>query len=49
MWKIMADAGMSHDNMAHTLYVLDNEGYKHTLKICNPYCFSTATAVSRYK
>jgi hypothetical protein len=26
--------------------MLDNEGYKHTLIICNTYCFSTATMVA---
>ena len=34
-------------NTAHGLCVLDNEGYRYTLRICNPYCFSTATIVAR--
>jgi len=35
------------DNMAHAHCMLDTKGYKHTLKICNTYCFSTATMVER--
>ena len=35
------------DNMAHAHCILDNLGYKHTLRICNTYCFSTATMVAR--
>jgi hypothetical protein len=27
--------------------MLDTEGYKHTLRICNTYCFPTATMVVR--
>jgi hypothetical protein len=27
--------------------MLDNWGYKHTLRICNTYCFPTATMVAR--
>jgi hypothetical protein len=34
-------------NTAHTLCVLDNWGYRHTLRICNTYCFYTATMVTR--
>jgi hypothetical protein len=33
-------------NTAHALCMLDNKGYRHTLRICNAYCFSTATMVS---
>jgi hypothetical protein len=29
------------------LCMLDNKGYKHTLRICNTYCFSTAVVVAR--
>ena len=32
---------------AHALYMLGNYGYRHTLRICNAYFFSTATAVKR--
>jgi hypothetical protein len=35
------------DTMAHVVGMLDTEGYKHTLGICNTYCFSTATMVAR--
>jgi len=27
--------------------MLDTEGYKHTLRICNTYCFSIATVDAR--
>jgi hypothetical protein len=29
------------DNMAHAHCMLDKQGYKHKLTICNNYCFST--------
>jgi hypothetical protein len=35
------------DNMAHGHCMLDTEGYRHTHRICNTYCFSTATMVKR--
>jgi len=35
------------DSMAHAHYTLDTEGHKHTLGICNTYCFSTAAMVAR--
>ena len=35
------------DNMAHARYMLGTEGYKHTLRIRNGFCFSTATVVAR--
>jgi len=34
------------DNMAHALCVLDKQVYRHTLRIYNTHCFSTATMVS---
>ena len=34
-------------NVAHALCMLGIEGYKHTLRICNMYCFSTATMGTR--
>jgi len=34
-------------NMAHAHCMLDNLDYKHTLRICNTYCFSNATKVAR--
>jgi len=33
--------------MAHAHCMLNTEGYKYTLTICNTYCFSTATMVAR--
>jgi len=33
----------TNENMAHALCVIDIKGYKHTLTVCNIYCFSTAT------
>jgi len=35
------------DNMTHALYFLDSIGFKHTLRICSTYCFSTGTMVTR--
>jgi hypothetical protein len=49
MWKNRyCRAGQATDeNTAHALCLLNNSGYKHTLTICNIYCFSTATVVAR--
>jgi hypothetical protein len=33
--------------MAPAHCMLDTEGYKHTLRICNTYCFFTATVATR--
>jgi len=35
------------DSMAHGHWMLNIQGYKPTLRICNTYCFSTATMVAR--
>ena len=35
------------DKMGHAHCSLDTLGYKHKLRICNTYCFSTATMVMR--
>ena len=35
------------ENMAHAHCLVDAEGYKYTLKICNSYCSPTATVVAR--
>ena len=32
-------------NTAHAHFMLVNKGYRHTFRICNNYCFSTATVV----
>jgi len=29
--------------------MLDNQGYKHTLRICNTYCFFTASVLTRMR
>ena len=42
MWKNKVQPG-TDDNMAHAHCKLDTQGYKRTLRICNIYCFSTAT------
>jgi len=34
------------DNMAHAHCMLDTQGYKHAIRICNIYWFSTATMVA---
>jgi hypothetical protein len=34
-------------NTEHALCMLGNEGYRHTLRIWNNYCFTTATMVTR--
>ena len=34
-------------NMAHALCMLGTWGYKHTRRICNTYCFSTATMAAQ--
>jgi len=41
-------AGQATDvNMVHVHLMPDTKGYKYTLRICNTYCFSTATLVTR--
>ena len=37
----------TEDNTAHAHCMLDTQGYKQTLRICNTYCFSTATMVAQ--
>jgi hypothetical protein len=34
------------DNMAQAHWMQDTKSYKHALRICNNYCFSTATMVT---
>ena len=34
-------------NMMHAHCMLNNYSYRHTLRICNTYCFSTLTLVTR--
>ena len=37
----------TNDNTYHALCMLDNQRHRHTLGICNTYCFSAATAVTQ--
>ena len=37
------------DNMAHAHCMLDTLVYKHTFRICNTYCFYTATMFARIR
>jgi len=34
------------DKMAHALWMLENKCYRHKLRICNIYCFSTSVLVT---
>ena len=47
MEKYCGARQVTDNNMAHAHCMLDNYGYKHTLRICDTYCFSTATMVAR--
>jgi len=47
-WKNVLRVGQAtNDNMAHAHCTVGNSGHKDTLRICNTYCFSTATVVAR--
>jgi hypothetical protein len=49
MWKKYYRAGKAiADNMAQAHCMLDTYGYKHALRICNTYCFSTLKMVTLY-
>ena len=37
------------ENTTHAQCMLDTYSYKYTLRICNNYCFSTATMVARMR
>ena len=45
--KYCRAAQTTDDDMAHAHCMLDTKGYKHTLTICNTYCFSATTMVAR--
>ena len=47
MEKYFRAGQVTGDNMAHAHFTLDTSSYKHTLTICNNYCFSTATVIVR--
>ena len=46
MWKNIVEQD-TDDNVVHMQCMLDTYGYKHTVRICNTHCFSTATMVAR--
>ena len=47
MWKNSIEPDRPHYSMACAHCMLDTLGYRHTHRICNIYCFSTATLVAR--
>ena len=49
MWKTIVepDRPQTTCHKTHAHCMLDTQGYKHTLRIYNTYCFSTATVVTR--
>jgi hypothetical protein len=50
MWKNIVQLDkLQTTYMAHALCMLDNEGYRHTLRMCNTYRFSTVTNVSHMR
>jgi hypothetical protein len=50
MWKKYGRAGQAADNnTTHAHCSLETLGYKHTLRICDTYCFSTATMIARMR
>jgi hypothetical protein len=49
LWKSVEKYGraiQATDDMTRRIFGLDNWGYKHTLRICNIYCFSMETMVT---
>jgi len=47
IWKNNVQAKDDKMAHAHCIALLDSKGYKHTLRICNTHCFSSATMVAR--
>ena len=50
LWDIVESCSRRegpHDNMTHSHFTLDTSEGKHTNRICNIYCFPTATFVPR--
>jgi len=45
--KHSRDGQATDDNMEHANCMMDAQGYKHALRICNILCFSTVTVVAR--
>jgi hypothetical protein len=46
MVKLCTAGQTTDDNMAHAHFMLETQGYKHTQRLCDIYCFSTATVVA---
>jgi len=46
MWGSQTDQIWQY-NKGHAYYMRNNYGYRHTLRICDTHCFSTATTVTR--
>jgi hypothetical protein len=44
---VLYNRAATYDNMMHKHCMLDTQDYKHTLRLCNNYCFPTATLVAR--
>jgi len=40
------EATLYKNSMAHAHWLLEKYGYRHTLRICNTYCFSTSANVT---
>jgi len=47
MWKNIVDLGRPQMTIWHMLFACWIPVYKHTLRICNTYCFSTATLLTQ--
>jgi len=47
MWKNVEEPEMPQIIPRMHIACIDTECYRHTLRICNTYCFSTATMVTR--
>jgi hypothetical protein len=45
--KIYTAGQATEDNMAQAHWMQDNQGYRHTLRTCNNYCFCSVTMVAR--
>jgi len=47
MWKNVIEPNRQHmtESYGACVGVLDNWAYRHTLRICHGYCFSTTTVV----
>jgi len=46
-WINIAKLDWPDDIVVYAHCMLDTYGYRHTLRICNTHCFSTATMVAQ--